>query len=148
MLIPSPRIAAWMRSATRRSRSGTTTIEVVVAITLLTTAAVGVSSFAASSRAGLRQRELSARIAVELDNAREIIGAWQPTDVTVDNIEQLSFSDSFPASYQPRWIADVETIDTPVPAVRVRLLLELTIGQQVARPDALTFWIDAQELAQ
>ncbi len=126
------------------SRSGTSTIEILVAVALLGSAFIGVGQFMSMTKAGLRNRELSTRIAWELQNARERIGTWPLSDINRENIEQLPFSDALAEMLsEPRWQAVVTAIPEPIPTIRVTLELHCVLSGQDAQPDSLTFWIDA-----
>ena len=81
------------KSAAGRMAAGALTVEVLVAVALLTAAVVGVGRFMTAANTGLRHRELSARLEWELVNARERIGSWHPADVTKQSIERLPFSE-------------------------------------------------------
>ncbi|MCA9131616.1 MAG: hypothetical protein KDA45_00605 [Planctomycetales bacterium] len=118
------------------------TLEVIVALTLLGTAAIGVGRFAASAADGLRARQLSSRIAWELTNARERIGSWRASEVTAERIESIPFSPTLASHLEaPRWQASVQRIEVPTPAIRVTLALHCLLEQQQATPDQLIFWM-------
>ncbi len=128
-------------------RGGTSTVELLVSMAVLTTAVLGVGRFASTTRQGLHDRELNSRIGWELANAREQIGAWQPTDVSVKEIESLPFSDYLKQELSDvRWQASVESISEPAQVLQVTLALHCTINEQAARPASLVFWIDSKEL--
>ncbi len=128
--------------------SGTTTVELIVAMVVLATAVVGVGRFASNTGQGLRARELSSRIGWELANAREQIGSWQPASIAVDKIESLSFSESLRENLDDlRWQAEVEAVSEPAHAIRVVLTLHCRLQDQPARPASLVFWVDAGPLS-
>jgi hypothetical protein len=121
-------------------------VEVLVAVALLAAAVVGVGRFMTAANAGLRNRELSARMEWELVNARERIGSWQPADVAKQNIERLPFSEALTRSLEePRWEAEVTRIEQPARAIQVTLQLHCVLAGQPAVPERLTFWLATEE---
>jgi predicted lysophospholipase L1 biosynthesis ABC-type transport system permease subunit len=127
-------------------RAGVSTVEVLVAIALLTAAVVAVGRFAVSANSGLRHRELSARLDWELVNARERIGSWNLAEVTKQRIESLPFSDALaPTFANPRWVAEVKQIEQPARAIQVTLQMHCLFAGQPAIPEKLTFWLAVEE---
>lgn len=139
----------WFISSTQRDiarRLGTSTVELLVALALLATATIGVGQLASRTKAGLRNRELSSRLNWELTNARETIGAWPLSEITVEKIEQIPISQSLQSRLADlRWEATVESIQQPAKALQVVLSLHCMMEGQSARPVALTFWVDTTE---
>ncbi len=127
-------------------RLGTSTVELLVALALLATATIGVGQLASRTKAGLRNRELSSRLNWELTNARETIGTWPLSEITVEKIEQIPISQSLRSRLTDlRWEANVESIQQPAEALQVKLSLHCVIEEQSAQPVALTFWIDTSK---
>ena len=129
-----------------RPRQGVTTLEVVVATILLAVAISGLGTFSASMHDGLQNRELSARIAWEVANAREQIGCWNFEEVRQAKIEALPVSAALAKRMeQTRWVASVDPILTPIDGLRVQLALHGVLNQQPVVPRELTFWIPRPE---
>lgn len=127
-------------------RWGTSVVELLVALALLGTVALGVGQLTVRTKEGLRNRELSSRLNWELKNARETIGAWPVSEITVEKIQQMPISLSLASQLEDLgWEASIEAISQPVDALQVTLTLRCRIDEQAARPVSLTFWVDASQ---
>lgn len=127
------------------NRSAVTSMETLVAIIVLSVAAIGVSRFVAAVHSGLRDQELRQRIGWEIENARELIGSWEAEEITEDRIEQLPFSNGLAESLsEVRWVSRVNRVEEPIPASRVTLAIECQHQGQIAKPQELTFWVPAE----
>ena len=123
-------------------RIATSTMEVVVAIALLAAATTMVGGFVHQVKAGLRDRELSTRCDWELMNARERIGSWPVEQITLQQIQQISLSESLTAHIANAHLsAAIQQIKKPVPAIQVTLAIEGELNEQTIQPSVLTFWV-------
>ncbi len=131
-------------AANRYPRVGTSITELLVALSLLAVAAVGVSQLRMRSSEGLEHRALYSRMNWELSNAREIVGTWQPSQITKEAIEQLPFSAGI-AAWLPdsRWEANVARVAEPTAAIQIQLALHGTLHDQAIHPISITFWVEA-----
>jgi len=117
-------------------------MEVLVAIALLAAATTMVGAFVHQVKAGLRDRELSTRCDWELMNARERIGSWPVEQITQQQIQQISISESLTASIANAHLsAAIQKIENPVPAIQVTLAIEGELNDQTIQPSVLTFWV-------
>jgi hypothetical protein len=124
------------------TRTAATTVEMLVAISLLVFAVTAMGRFVVQVNHGLRDRELSARIDLELMNARERIGSWPIERITSSEIGQLRVSEPLANGLaDARFVAAVAEIDQPVRATQVTLALQCTLNSQLAQPAVLTFWV-------
>jgi hypothetical protein len=136
-------------SRKHRSRHAASVAEVVVATAILTIAMTGVGRFAYNIKQGLRTRELSSRMDLEINNLREEVGSWKVEDISSQRIEAIPISDNLQTYLeQPRWEAQVVTLSKPVEAVQVTLSLHCQIEGQRAKPATRTFWIVDQSAAE
>ncbi len=123
-------------------RTATSTAEVIIAVALLAIAASLVGRFVSQVRSGLRDRELSARVGWELQNARERIGSWSTDEITKERIAQLPVSKAVASKLEnARLNATVLRIDSPVVATQVTLGLRGELNGQAVQPAVLTFWV-------
>ncbi len=135
-------------------RNAFSTMEVTVALLLLTACAMGVGRFVSQVQVGLRERELSRCLGWEIENAKETILSWQPSQVSVARIESLPVSEAAlqrlaAAGWQAEgWRADVTSIEQPVNALQVTLRLVCRLESQPAVPKKMTFWIADSNLAE
>lgn len=127
------------------NRMAVTSMETLVAIIVLSIAAMAVSQFVVTVHSGLQDQELSQRIGWEIENARELIGSWPVEKITQERIEQLPFANGLSENLvQARWVARVKQVEEPMPATRVTLGIECQYQGQVAMPQEMTFWIPAE----
>ncbi len=133
------------RSVHHALRKAATTMEMLVAISLLAFAVTGMGQFVRQVNSGLRDRELSARIGWELLNARERIGTWPKERLTVEQIQKLPVSAALAESLEEaQFTASIVTIATPIRATQITLALECKVLGQPAQPAVLTFWVAAE----
>ena len=126
--------------------NGTSTLEVVIAFSLLVVAVTFVGRFVSQVRVGLKDRELSARTEWELRNARERIGSWPVEQITRERIEQLPLSKSLSDRFESAgFVAQVQHIDQPIVAEQVTLAIAGTRDGQKIEPAVVTFWVSAEE---
>lgn len=121
-------------------------MELLVAIAIMGFAVVAMGQFTSHVNRGLRDRELSARIDWELQNARERIGALAPESITAEQIAKLPVSASLANwLHEPKFITRIEQMETPVKAIQVTLALECGLNGQTAQPAVITFWVRRNE---
>lgn len=126
-----------------RRRAAFTLVEVTVAIVVLAMAAVAVGQFASQVRQGLRDRALSGQLGWELENVRERVRSWNVEDVTADRIAEIPISPALAARVdRARWVAEVQTLESPIAVKQVALALECHLYGQRSTPAKLTFWLD------
>ena len=131
----------WL-SAPVRNRQASITTEAVVSIIILAAAVGVVSRFAATFRAGLNERELSAQIGIEVTNAKELISTWDIGEVTEENISKLPVNEFVAVKLEDaRWQAKVVDLDEPIRVRQVSLALVCAYKGQEAKPETLTFWL-------
>ncbi|MEM8734499.1 MAG: hypothetical protein AAGG44_09775 [Planctomycetota bacterium] len=126
----------------RPLRLGVTTTEALISAIILAITVSMLSSFAVTTRQGLEDRELSARIDWELVNLRERIGTWEPGQITVAAIEAIPVSKVLGERFEEsRFTADIKDIGTPIASKQITLAIECKRKGQQIRPAELTFWV-------
>ena len=119
--------------------------ELVVSLTLLTVALIGVGRFVRTVHSGLKQRELSQLIGWEIANARDSISTWKPEAISVERINALPISKALSSRLDSvHWHAVVDPVTQPVDALRITLTLQCVFHEQASEPDRLVFWLPIQ----
>ncbi|MFN3192409.1 MAG: hypothetical protein ACE361_17995 [Aureliella sp.] len=96
-----------------------------------------------TTRRGLIDRELSARIDWEIVNLRERVGAWEPKSITEDAIEDVPVSKELSARFEEsKFTAQIEEVNNPLSAKQVTLIFQCTYQGQEIQPAELTFWVE------
>ncbi len=127
-------------------RRGTTVTETLVAIVLLSTAAIGVSKMFGQTRDSLRTMEFASLCSWELENAKAIIHSWPTDQVTAAKIEAMPISPAIiKQAADARWQTTVVTIQEPIQAIQVTIAINAARFEQPAANIAkLTFWLPAE----
>ena len=119
--------------------------ELVVSLTLLTVALIGVGRFVRTVQSGLKERELSQLIGWEIANARDTISTWEPEAVSTERIAALPISKALSTRLDSvHWHAVVDAVTRPVDALRITLTLQCILHEQDSAPERIVFWIPVQ----
>lgn len=125
----------------RRRRGVFNSMELIVALAVLTVAAVGIGRFVTSVHSGLRELEDQSRLQWELTNARERIGCWRVDHISRERIAQLPISSELSQAYSNlAWRARVQPIEEPHEALQVELSMHGEYRGQPAVLSEITFW--------
>lgn len=135
-----------MNQTRNNRRRGTSTAEVLISITLLGLAVLGVGRFSGLMRKSLESRKQAALVEWELENAKQIIASWPVDTVSTQRIAQLSLNQNVASRIKDAaWQAKVVPVEHPIPAVRVELRLVGEYNGQEIQPSDLVFWLPVQE---
>jgi hypothetical protein len=133
-------------NSTRALRKAFSTLELIVALALLTSVVASVGKYASYVQRGIRDRQLAQQLHWELVNTRELIASWKIAEVTKQRIESLPISAQLVEQLtQASWLATVEP-ESAVAAfssdvLAVTLQFRANLRDQAIRPLELKFWV-------
>ena len=118
-------------------------MEVLVGCGILVAAALTTSMFHARTQASARAVRLAAQARSAVLNAREELGSWPASELSLDRIEQLTIPDELSEALpEARWIINLQQVDEPIQGKRVFIDLQWRgSGGQLQSTSGITFWV-------